>query len=38
MRAAYRSKAATAGADTILGFNNLADTLQGGLGDDVLRG
>lgn len=38
LRTAYLAKAATSGADTILGFGNIADTLQGGLGDDVLRG
>ncbi|MBO9546956.1 calcium-binding protein, partial [Caulobacter sp.] len=38
LRSLYLSKASTTGTDTILGFDGTAEELQGGLGDDVLRG
>lgn len=38
MRAAYLAGAQTTGNDTIRGFNNINDTLQGGLGTDILYG
>jgi Ca2+-binding RTX toxin-like protein len=38
LRAAYLTQAQTVGNDTILGFDYVADTLQGGLGDDSLTG
>jgi Ca2+-binding RTX toxin-like protein len=38
LRGAYLTWAQTSGSDTIVGFDGVADTLQGGLGDDSLTG
>ena len=38
LRAKYFASAATSGNDTVLGFEDIADVISGGLGNDVLAG